>query len=226
MKKKAYHHGHLRNAMIESGIRLLNSNGMEGFSLRKVASRCGVSSSAPYTYFSGKKELLHAMENHVNAKLLWRLFPILRTFPKTASKEQLMQLSLSYITFFLENPHYFDFLFHTCKTRLPLSLSEALTGRRSPFLRLYQSCCRALEASGCPRELQELRILSYLSTIHGIISFSTTPGFVYHKSWQAQLPYLITPALELLLAPAMIPTEAFFLCPGINPHPQSLLTVP
>lgn len=78
MKKKSYHHGHLRNAMIESGIRLLTKEGMSGFSLRKVAASCHVSSSAPYSHFENKEALLTSMESHINAKLLWRLYPVLR----------------------------------------------------------------------------------------------------------------------------------------------------
>ena len=201
MKKKTYHHGHLRNALIESGIRLLNREGIEGFSLRKVAARCGVSSSAPYTHFKGKDDLLAAMETHVNAKLLWHLYPVLRRNAEYSGKDFLLSLSLSYAAFFLENPHYFSFLFLTGKGRLPLSLSQTLSGRRLPFLRLYQSCCRILSQIGCPKEQQESRILSYLAALHGLLFFVHSPVFYYDKDWESQLVPILSPALETLLSP-------------------------
>ena len=42
MTKKQYHHKDLRNALIEKGIEIVNSEGLHSFSLRKVAAACGV----------------------------------------------------------------------------------------------------------------------------------------------------------------------------------------
>ena len=47
--KKSYHHGNLREELIEKGIELINEEGEEKLSLRKVAKMCGVSNAAPYT---------------------------------------------------------------------------------------------------------------------------------------------------------------------------------
>ena len=49
--KKSYHHGNLREELIEKGIEMINEAGEEKLSLRKVAKMCGVSNAAPYTYF-------------------------------------------------------------------------------------------------------------------------------------------------------------------------------
>lgn len=200
MKKKAYHHGNLKHALIESGIRLLNQQGMEAFSLRKVAARCGVSSSAPYACFNSREALLEAMHTHVNAKLLWRLYPLLRRASLSPGRESLLSLSLAYLTFFLEHPHYFAFLFRTGSGALPLSLPQALAGRRSPFLRLYQACCQCLARMDVPLPAQETRALSYLATLHGLLFFIHSPAFSYDKDWQAQLLPLLAPALDALFA--------------------------
>jgi AcrR family transcriptional regulator len=42
--------------MIDAGIELINEKGADGFSLRKVAERCGVSHSAPYKHFKNKDD--------------------------------------------------------------------------------------------------------------------------------------------------------------------------
>ena len=65
MEKKPYHHKNLINDLIEKGIELVNKNGINQLSLRKVAQACGVSHAAPYSHFSNKEELLQEMQLHI-----------------------------------------------------------------------------------------------------------------------------------------------------------------
>ena len=46
-----YHHGDLRNALIEEGIKMINTGGEESLSMRKLAEKCGVTMAAPYAHF-------------------------------------------------------------------------------------------------------------------------------------------------------------------------------
>ena len=46
--KDNYHHGNLRNALIEAGLKIINESGEDSLSLRKVAAACNVSHAAPY----------------------------------------------------------------------------------------------------------------------------------------------------------------------------------
>jgi AcrR family transcriptional regulator len=48
MGKKAYHHGNLREALIAAAKDILDTSGVEGLSLRKVAQQAGVSATALY----------------------------------------------------------------------------------------------------------------------------------------------------------------------------------
>lgn len=61
-QRQTYHHKDLRNALIETGIQLVSTEGVNAFSLRKVAAACGVSHAAPYSHFQNKEELLEAMQ--------------------------------------------------------------------------------------------------------------------------------------------------------------------
>jgi AcrR family transcriptional regulator len=65
LKKKNYHHGNLRVALIEAGIKIINKEGLNRLSLRKVAALCNVSHSAPYSHFKDKVGLLEAMQGYV-----------------------------------------------------------------------------------------------------------------------------------------------------------------
>lgn len=53
-----YHHGDLRNALIAASVEMLQEEGMEALSLRKIARKIGVSHNAPYMHFADKDALL------------------------------------------------------------------------------------------------------------------------------------------------------------------------
>jgi AcrR family transcriptional regulator len=57
----SYHHGSLRQALIEATESLLADKGPEGFSLREVARRAGVSPAAPAHHFGDASGLLTAV---------------------------------------------------------------------------------------------------------------------------------------------------------------------
>ena len=66
-QRQTYHHKDLRNALIETGIQLVSTEGVNAFSLRKVAAACGVSHAAPYSHFQNKEELLEAVLELLNS---------------------------------------------------------------------------------------------------------------------------------------------------------------
>ncbi len=61
MTRATYHHGDLRRALIDATATLITEHGPAGFSLRKVASRAGVSPSAPSHHFGSTRGLLTAV---------------------------------------------------------------------------------------------------------------------------------------------------------------------
>lgn len=59
--KAPYHHGDLRNALVDAGLALIEKVGAEAFSLREVAREVGVSANAAYRHFEDKGALLTAI---------------------------------------------------------------------------------------------------------------------------------------------------------------------
>jgi AcrR family transcriptional regulator len=68
-KRRGYHHGNLRAALISATLRAIADEGPEGFTLRDVARRAGVSPAAPYRHFADKDELLTAVASECMARL-------------------------------------------------------------------------------------------------------------------------------------------------------------
>jgi AcrR family transcriptional regulator len=59
--KRPYHHGNLREAMIEAAIAIAEEVGAENVSIREAARRAGVSSGAPFRHFATRTELMTAV---------------------------------------------------------------------------------------------------------------------------------------------------------------------
>jgi AcrR family transcriptional regulator len=57
-KKRAYHHGDLERALVETAVRMIQEEGLHALTLRGVGSRLGVSRTALYRHFDDKEALL------------------------------------------------------------------------------------------------------------------------------------------------------------------------
>jgi AcrR family transcriptional regulator len=60
-KKAAYHHGDLRQALLDAALAILEQEGLPGLTLRKVAARAGVSHAAPAHHFPNMQALATAL---------------------------------------------------------------------------------------------------------------------------------------------------------------------
>jgi len=60
-KKAAYHHGDLRQALVDAAVEVVAEGKIGSLSMRDIARRVGVSNAAPYHHFKNKLELLSAV---------------------------------------------------------------------------------------------------------------------------------------------------------------------
>ena len=95
----------LHNRLILAGIEELNKNGLQNFSVRRIADRCGVSCAAPYKHFKDKQSYVAAIIEYINVMWAERLQGVLRRNLAT-TREQILETSLEYIRFLVENPYF------------------------------------------------------------------------------------------------------------------------
>ncbi|RIA55397.1 TetR family transcriptional regulator [Dichotomicrobium thermohalophilum] len=62
-KRKSYHHGQLKEALITAATQLVEEKGPDNFSLADACRRAGVSTAAPYRHFRDRNELLAEVVN-------------------------------------------------------------------------------------------------------------------------------------------------------------------
>ena len=58
MVRKGYHHGNLKQALIDATIALITDKGPSGFTMSEAAKQAGVSAAAPYRHFKGREDLI------------------------------------------------------------------------------------------------------------------------------------------------------------------------
>ena len=104
MTQNRYEEGTMKQLLIQAGIEELGKNGVQNFSLRRVASSCGVSCAAPYRHFKDKEAFLLAVIEYINDLWAWRHEEVLRATPGDV-RQQLIATSMAYIHFLVDHPH-------------------------------------------------------------------------------------------------------------------------
>lgn len=106
---RPYHHGNLREALLEAGIGLIAEAGPAGFTLREVARRAGVSHNAPYRHFRDKDALLAALAAQGFEELTRAMLQAAAR--QKTSLDRLRASGLAYIDFALRRPEHFTVMF-------------------------------------------------------------------------------------------------------------------
>jgi AcrR family transcriptional regulator len=91
--------------LILAGIEELNQYGLQAFSVRRIARRCGISCSAPYKHFSNKHGFISAIIEYINMRWLSRLESV-KLHCGPGPRAQLVAISLEYIRFLVENSSF------------------------------------------------------------------------------------------------------------------------
>ncbi|MCP4138991.1 MAG: TetR/AcrR family transcriptional regulator [Chloroflexi bacterium] len=110
MSEGNYHHGDLKNALIQVGVEILAEEGLGRLSLRKVAKQAGVSHAAPYSHFKDKQALIAAISTESFKELHIQIETVFLDY-KENPKDLLVETSWAYLQFALTKPDQFKLMF-------------------------------------------------------------------------------------------------------------------
>lgn len=191
---REYHHGDLRNALIQEGLRIINEEGLEKLSIRKVAAACGVSHAAPKAHFQNKEALLNEIRKYVTEQFTKELREALQREKKNGAEAAVISMGRQYVRFFMNHPEYYQFFFCQ-KQAAAIHLNIAVDDPEdfSPF-RLFRAqllCYNgSLETPLSEKELEKLMIKAW-TVVHGIASIACMDNVVYDGSWEDMIEELI-----------------------------------
>ncbi|MBO1306880.1 TetR/AcrR family transcriptional regulator [Enterococcus sp. 669A] len=184
MGKTTYHHGDLKEKLIEEGLKLLDTCSLDQLSLRKVAVKCGVSNAAPYAHFKNKEEFVAAMQDHV----MDTLATILK---KTLAENQgdptiLAKLGEDYVFFFLDNPLYYTLLFTRGSLVLNFSLNTETKTAVEPFEILKETAAELLSPHFSSADIQD-KVLAMWALVQGLAGIAIMTDPIDRSYWETKI---------------------------------------
>jgi AcrR family transcriptional regulator len=102
-----YHHGDLRNALLDAALIILERDGEAGLGLRDLARAVGVSPAAPYRHFDSRAALLEALA----VTGFQRFTTAMNAVAATAPVDVLTAMGKTYVLFALDNRALFRLMF-------------------------------------------------------------------------------------------------------------------
>jgi AcrR family transcriptional regulator len=164
-RRQTYHHGNLREALIKAGLRAVAEDGPDGFSLRGVATRAGVTASAVYRHFRDKDELLTAIAAECWERLAATISEAIASADGN-SLERFRQVGIASVQFAVAHPEHF-------RAMTVPGLRERLPAEQQAGMQAWLSeQHRDLEAGQAAGEIVDLPIgelmLAANALVHGL----------------------------------------------------------
>jgi AcrR family transcriptional regulator len=163
--RKAYHHGSLRETLVEKAVELLRKEGFEALTLRGVARAAEVSQAAPYRHFADRRALLGAVAENGFARLGQEMMAAVQ---EGQGRAGFKGFAVAYVKFAMANPAQYRLMFGpevANHSDLP-SLQQASHG----VLGFVAEGVRRLQGAGLVREGDPWSMAVGLwATLHGLV---------------------------------------------------------
>lgn len=164
MPRRTYHHGNLRESLLQAAVRTIAELGPAAFTLREVARRAGVSHNAPYRHFQDKDALLAA----VAAQGFRELTAAMKQAGErqTSALDRLKESGLAYVAFAIRKPEHFTVMFDSpvCGSKDP----EYTEASQEAFQTLVHFIRKCQEEGVLPVDHPQERTIYAWSLVHGI----------------------------------------------------------
>jgi AcrR family transcriptional regulator len=159
-----YHHGDLRKALLQGTEDLLESSGLEGFTLREVARRAGVSHGAPAHHFGDVRGLL----SEFTAQSFSDMAAAMAQHRERADAdafEQLVATGVAYVEYALAHRARFQLMFRS--DRLDRSQESLVEAGAKAYGHLVECTTRVAFEAGTPDRMVDEKIALAWSMVHG-----------------------------------------------------------
>lgn len=108
--RRTYHHGDLKNALIDVALERIAIDGVRALSLRDVARRTGVSHTACYRHFPSKESLLAAIAEQGFRRLTAAMRAAMQAHPDDPVAA-LQASGVAYVEFGVSHPEHMQIMF-------------------------------------------------------------------------------------------------------------------
>ena len=106
----SYHHGNLREALIDAAVQLVEEGGPENVSVREVAKRAGVSPGAPFRHFSSKTALMTAVAEQAMSRFRAEITNAVDNVATDDPIERFAAVGVAYLRWAIRNSTHFQII--------------------------------------------------------------------------------------------------------------------
>lgn len=192
--KTSYHHGELRQALIDAARLLIKERMGNDFSLSDACRRAGVSTAAPYRHFSDKTQIINEVVAQGFADMTGRFRTAASAFPPGA-RERIVMVGQVYLTFAIDEPSLFRMMF---SQRPNLSDEDIVTAQgKACFAYVIQEVLDYCTINGVEGDAQMIA-LQLWTLVHGAASL-TIDGDYAKVAPQIDIGQMIALGAERLL---------------------------
>jgi AcrR family transcriptional regulator len=194
--RETYHIKDLKQQLIKNGLILLSNEGLHGFSLRKVATMCGVSNNAPYKHFKNKNELINEILNEVWTKFYLALKQSTELYADDP-KLQIIEMGKSYVRFMVENPEYLKLTFLSDYTH-SIMLEDGSFGKcEDGSFSVFMDCAgRYFKSINLEQELYMPKTMAMWSLVQGIAILIANKVVCYKGDYMELVEKMIITSLS------------------------------
>ena len=161
MEKQPYHHGDLRAALVQAGLRLLADRTVDALSLREVARTVGVSATAVYRHFPNKEALLGALARDGLERLAAAQH--IASDEAGGGRDGFAATGLAYVRFALDNPALFHMIFAS-----PPPAAEAEPAAESEAFAFLHANARGATPKDAGERETAITAIRAWSLVHGL----------------------------------------------------------
>ncbi|MGQ2910420.1 TetR/AcrR family transcriptional regulator [Aeromicrobium sp.] len=164
MASPAYHHGNLREALVDAAVDAARERGADGLALRDLARRVGVSHNAAYRHFANRDDLVAEVAGRVMDRLVEtmqrRWADVDTDDPVLRARRRLAAVGRSYVEFAVGEPGLFSLAFSS------VAVSTDLEGA-GPYLLLGQALDELVEVGFLSAQARPGAEITCWSAMHG-----------------------------------------------------------
>ena len=106
--RRPYHHGNLRQALVDATIRLIEERGVEAVSMREVAKAVDVSPAAPFRHFATRLALLTAVAEEAMDRLVNEIEEATRAVEGDDPVGRFHAIGVGFLRWAISNPTHFQ----------------------------------------------------------------------------------------------------------------------
>jgi AcrR family transcriptional regulator len=171
--RRGYHHGNLRDALVEAARALVAERGAAGFTLAEAAKRAGVTAAAPYRHFNDRNALLVELARRGFEAFGARLEQAWDD-GRPSSAIALRRMGEAYLAFAKEEPGLYAAMFENAATSGTAALAAA-SGAALESLR--RAACATLADYGAQDCEGHLLASQIWAIAHGVASLAQSGHF-------------------------------------------------